>query len=948
MAEAHSFGVLVRRRRKALDLTQAALAQRVGCAESLIRKIESEERRPSRQVAERLADALHIVPEERELFVQIARGERAAAHLVLHDQHLPSPQVQPDAPLPSAALPTPLTPLVGREAELLALDALLTNQESRLVTIVAPGGMGKTRLAVAAAARQQGTPRFPHGVFFMDLTPIERPERIAVGLATLFGPLPDRAGHVARPAEEQVLSYLRAKRLLLVLDNAEHLLDAAPLFTTMLSGAPGVVLLVTSRERLQVRGEQLFPLGGLTIPADPALAGHSEATGLFLQVARRASPYWAPAAADHRAIAAICRLTGGMPLAIELAGAWAAVLAPAAILTELRRGLDILATEMRDAPARQRSVRAVFDSTWRQMRRESQAVFARLAVFRGGFTYQAAADVASATLRDLADLAAAALLSYDPDRERYTFHELLRQYAAAQLAQNPPAETAVLDAHAEFFCTYVAQLVPDLRGSRQRAARSALEAEQENIGAAWRRAVRQQRIELLAASTPALGLFYMLRADTVRGAAAFDDEVAELAENPLVEPALRARLLAWRSTFLRPLGHLHEAERLARRALELLDEAPEASDTWRVAAAHAHLNLALAVDDLRGAEARAEYDLALHGYRALGRAWEESYVLYHIAGLCCDLDQLEAAMRYGRASLALRESYGDPRAVAHTLQLLSRVCVAIGQLDEALTLAHRCRATFEQLGDRPGVAKGLRQLATVLYWHGRFAEALPLAEQSLAIYQDLGLSIEMGTVHALISLVCAALGQAQPAEEGARGDCAAPAAYWRAGRRLLRAWLRADRSGPLWRGRGSAAGVGRAARTARSIGAAGGRATAGALPWAARRGRGGPATARRGVAYRIRAGRLYAADHGAGDRGAAAGRRGRDGACRGDRGAGGQLPLHHEQPRPTGATTTTWICGAEGNGQGQARAIDLGGGRAARYPTGRRQYRRQRVGCYKF
>jgi tetratricopeptide (TPR) repeat protein len=280
--------------------------------------------------------------------------------------------------------------------------------------------------------------------------------------------------------------------------------------------------------------------------------------------------------------------------------------------------------------------------------------------------------------------------------------------------------------------------------------------------------VQQRRLDLIDMAAHALGLFYEQRADTVRGAAIFDEQAAKLAEVSGVRAELRARLLTWRSAFLRPLGHLPEAERLARRALELLDQAPEANETWRAATAHAHLRMALAIDDLRGAEAMTGYETALDHYRALGRVWEQSYVVYHIARLYCDLDQPEAAARYGRASLALREACGDARGGAHTVQLMSRICIARGELDEALMLAHRCRALFEQLSDRAGVAKGLRQISIALYWHGRFVEALPLAEQSLAIYQDFGLSIEIGVVHALISLLHTALGQAEAAEEHAR------------------------------------------------------------------------------------------------------------------------------------------------------------------------------------
>jgi predicted ATPase/transcriptional regulator with XRE-family HTH domain len=767
----YSFGLLVRRRRKALDLTQAALARAVGCAESLIRKIEADERRPSRQVAERLAGALQVAPEQLERFVQAARGERSPDELwpiLRAGQDL----VQPAARRPHTILPTPLSPLVGRAAELLALGGMLADPAIRLVTIVAPGGMGKTRLAIAAAARQQSAARFPDGVVFLDLTPIERPEQLAPRLAALFGLLPDTSARADRPAEQQILGYLGAKRLLLVLDNAEHMLEAAPLFTAMLESAPGLALLVTSREPLRLRGEQLFPLGGLDAPADRRLAEHSDATRLFVQAARRASPAWAPAPSDFVAIAGICALAGGMPLAIELAGAWTAAMAPAAILAAIQRDLDMLATSMRDAPERQRSVRAVFEATCRQMRPELEAAFVRLAVFRAGCIYPAAAAVAGATLRDLADLVAAAVLRYDPAAERYTLHELLRQYAAERLAGSAAGEAAALAAHAEFFCAYLAEHAPKLRSLDQRAAQLALEREQENIGAAWRWALGQRRIDLIDQVTGALGLFYEQRADTVRGVAVFDAAAAGLAEQPELPLELRARLLTWRSAFLRPLGQLAEAERLARRALELLDLAPDTSATWRAAAAHARLRMALAIDDLRGGAAMPEYQIALGHFEALDRVWEQSYVVYHIARLCCDLDQLDAAARYGAASLALRDACGDARGRAHTLQLLSRISLARGELGEGLALARRCHGLFEQLGDRAGVAKGLRQIGMALAWHGRFAEALPLAEQSLAIYQEYGLSHEVGVVQALLSQLHTALGDAERAAAAARSALA--------------------------------------------------------------------------------------------------------------------------------------------------------------------------------
>jgi tetratricopeptide (TPR) repeat protein len=394
-------------------------------------------------------------------------------------------------------------------------------------------------------------------------------------------------------------------------------------------------------------------------------------------------------------------------------------------------------------------------------------VFARLAVFQGGFTRETAAEVAGAALADLADLALAALVHHRPGDDRYTLHELLRAYAVERLAEEQ-ADTAARDAHAAFFCAYVAQHAPELRAPRQYTARLALEREQENIAVAWRWAVDQRLVAQLNASAQPLGLFYELRADALRGAAAFDDAVARLGEDAGLAPLLRARLLTWRSAFLRSRGELAEAERTARRALELLDSAPERGEAWQATRAHACTRLAITVQAQRGGEAAPAYEAALAGYRAAGRPWEESFVLYHLARLSADLGRLTLAAQYAQASLELRAASGDARSLAHTLQLLSQIQIMMGALPQALARAEECHITFRGLGEEAGIAKGLHQRGVVLYWHGRFAEALALAEQSATIYDDLGLALEVGTSQTLMGLAYVALGQAEAAEATAR------------------------------------------------------------------------------------------------------------------------------------------------------------------------------------
>jgi predicted ATPase/transcriptional regulator with XRE-family HTH domain len=752
---AGTFGVLVRRRRKALDLTQAALADLVGCAESLIRKIEAEERRPSRQIAERLAAALEVAAEERARFVQLARGEWAAVGLAPAVAPVGAASV-PTAPL-QALPPPPPGELFGRTTELLALDALLADPATRLLTIVAPGGTGKTRLAIAAGERQQGSPRFPDGVCFIDLTPVEQAGHVAVLIGAALG-LTAHSGGGQAGAEAQLLAQLSRRRLLLILDNGEHLLDAAPLFAAIVRHAPGVVLLVTSRLRLQLQAEQLFPLGGLSAPDEPALAARSPASSLFLQVARRNRPGWEPTDADRAAIAAICRLTGGMPLALELAGAWASVLAPAEILNELRHSLDLLVTDLRDVPERQRSMGAVLDATWRQLSIGLQRVFARLAVFHGGFSRAAATEVAGATLRDLADLSAAALLSSTSGGERYTIHVLLQQYAAERLAEDAAAAAEARDGHIAFYCAYLAQYAPELRGDGQHAAQAALELEQENIEAAWRQIVRLRRAEWLMRLAQPMTLFYLLRADILRGAAAFDHEVAALANDNGLPAELRARLMISCSAFRRPLGQVREAEELARRALVLVGALRQAGGSSLTLEAYGRLQLALALDDLGQPDSIGEYTLALQAFRALGRHWDASYLLYLLGRHACEVDQHAAAFDYAQESLALRQRLGDSRGIAHSLQLMSQVHCATGQLSSALMLAQQSHDRFAQLIDLAGVAKAMRQIGAVLFWQGRFTEAMAALCSSAAAYEELGLIHELGTVQAQLSRVYSALG----------------------------------------------------------------------------------------------------------------------------------------------------------------------------------------------
>jgi predicted ATPase len=328
-------------------------------------------------------------------------------------------------------LPRQPTPLVGREEELVEIAELFSKPDCCLLTLVAPGGMGKTRLGLQATAEQSDF--FRHGVYFVPLAGVTSSENLPATIAAAL----NLSFYGAEDLESQLQSYLHEKQLLLLLDNFEHLIDGAGTVADILSIAPEVKILVTSRERLRLQAEWTFEVTGLPVPENGSLEAAEEygAVELFLQSAHRAQPGFSPSPEDLQAIVRICRLVDGMPLALELAAAWVNTLNCKEIAAEIQQDLDLLATEMHDVPRRQRSIRAVFDHSWNDLSTAEQSSFKQLSVFRGGFNRLGAQEVAGATLRILSALINKSLLTRD-DAGRFQIHELVRQYAAEKLGED--------------------------------------------------------------------------------------------------------------------------------------------------------------------------------------------------------------------------------------------------------------------------------------------------------------------------------------------------------------------------------------------------------------------------------------------------------------------------------------------------------------------------------
>lgn len=735
------FGEWVKRRRKALDLTQQNLADRAACSVAAIQKIERNERRPSRQLAELLADSLEIPIAQREAFLKAARGERSVERLDL----IPSPQAPASAesPAPRLApnLPAATTPLVGRSPELAQIGRLLHDPRCRLLTLTGPGGIGKTRLAVEVARQQHE--RFADGAHFVSLAGIDSSELI---VPTIADALKFTFAGQAEP-KAQLIHYLLTKQVLLLLDNFEHLLQGAVLLSEILAQAPQVKLLVTSREQLHLQAEWTFAVQGLPLP-ESAQAGELEASSaasLFLQRAQQAHIGFSLADDERPAVMRICQLVEGMPLGIELAAAWVRMLSCREIAYEIERGLDFLTASMRDAPERHRSIRAVFDHSWRLLSPPEQQVMQRLAVFRGGFTRDAAEKVAGASLVLLSALVDKSLVRHDPGG-RYDLHELIQQFAAAHLQEDPAEMEAARRRHCETYLALLQSGEAGLRSSRQKDTFDGLKPEIDNIRAAWDFGVAQAEIGLLRRAMGPLYYFYELHqyfqeAETLYAQAAARLRQLTAKLDPPAAPADQARLagalgglLAYQAFFNQRLGRNPAALSLYRASLEMLRPLQE---SLYLGFALVHYGIvSLVSGDFTEASPALLEGLSLS--RTLEHPWLQTVALGFLGMLAHEQGDDAAAYSSLSEAMAFCRDMGDPHVTLLTGILFSQTLQAMGRLGEAQDLLHEGLKIARQTDNRWGIGLGLEQMAMLAQSAGDHLQARRWLEQSVALHREVG------------------------------------------------------------------------------------------------------------------------------------------------------------------------------------------------------------------
>jgi predicted ATPase/transcriptional regulator with XRE-family HTH domain len=454
-----SFGAWLKHQRKVRDLTQGELAQRLGCATVTLQKIELDERRPSKQLAERLADILSIPGTERPAFLRRARSNQVADYRDV-DSISSAVSSAPWAPVPHPRhnLAAQTTSFIGREREVSRVVALLRQQDVRLLTLTGPGGTGKTRVGLHVAVALLDT--FADGVWFVNLAAIRDPNVVPAAIAGVLG-VREVPG---QQVDEQLRISLATKQLLLILDNFEQVVDAAALVADLLAVAPHLKVLATSRSVLGIYGEQLVAVPPLGLPKGEHDVASSEAVMLFLARARATNPDFALTPTNSPAIAELCWRLDGLPLAIELAAARCRLMSPQALLQRLESRLQLLTGGPRTLPARQQTLRATIDWSYDLLTPTEQVLFRRLAVFEGGWVAEAVEQICTSenlrpveAIDSLTSLHDKSLLRVEssPDGEpRFSMLETIREYARERLTTSGE-EAALRERHAHYYLSWL-------------------------------------------------------------------------------------------------------------------------------------------------------------------------------------------------------------------------------------------------------------------------------------------------------------------------------------------------------------------------------------------------------------------------------------------------------------------------------------------------------------
>lgn len=595
-------------------------------------------------------------------------------------------------PPSSPSLPGRLTPFVGRQIELQRLLGLIQDPSIRLITLLGEGGIGKTRLALETALRIQD--QFPNSIYFIPLAQLANVDELLLALAEALDIHLPPGGDL----QQAVFDQIRNLQALLILDNFEHLLDEALLVNELLIAGPHVHVMITSREKLGLEAETLIHLDGLNLPPENILDIESyDSARLFMQKARQVRPDFTLDPENMKAVIRICRLVDGNPLGILLAAAWLEHFSPDEIYTEIHHRLDFLTSTVRDLDPRHTCMRAVFDSSYRRLNENQQAIFRKLACFRGGFDLAAAKAVVHADLNSLITLVDKSLLSRDAGSSRYDLHELLRQYAHEELNRAGEREKLFVS-HSQYYMKFTREREPRLISSEQTMALDEIQANFENIHKAFAVAVEHRDFTTIRSVLPSLYAYCDMRSKFYEGESLFRLASEGLAphEGEAPDPAWALVLLSWYD-MQNYIERLASYEEIASQAKRCLDQAMWMNDLQGMAASYVLLGAI--------SEGQGDFKSALQNYKKGLR----SYLILD--------DAYWVHMRIGLAHLKIKE------------------------YPQSIQAFENCLSRGQETGEQVRIGWSLLNIGLVLLEQRKPKEAEKYLQQSLVPFTNVGTTI---------------------------------------------------------------------------------------------------------------------------------------------------------------------------------------------------------------
>jgi predicted ATPase len=645
----------------------------------------------------------------------------------------PTPPQRPTPRARSAARPKPRAPLVGRQDELAIAALHLSDPHCRILTLFGPGGTGKTRLALELAADPQLVERFSDGVVFVPLEALGDDSLITTAIAAAL----ELTLHGQADVLDEIVDSIGERRMLIVLDNFEHLMAGADVPAVLAEGCPELVLLVTSRERLNLEEEWVLPIAGLPAPSQDALSQAEalayDAVQLFVQRARRADVRFTLTEDDIPHVCDVCRLVQGSPMGVELAAAWVKTMPCAEISRALHANLDALESTSRNVSERHRSLRATFEYSWVLLDASEQDALRRLAVFRGGFTADAAREVTGASVARLAGLLDKSLLA-TPAAGRYDLHPLIHQFAHEKLTERPDDLERTEEAHGRYFLRLLQSHEQALGGHGYAEAYRILDVDLSNLRAAWGWAVAQRRIGDLVASVRPFDQLFDNKGRHREAAALFAHAVAGLDQGDASHHEALGAAASRQAWAMYMVGRLPEARQVAERGLSWLQPLGESAHLL------AALNTLAAIEYALGryAEAKTHWRHALALARSAGNSKHVSAILGNLASAEASLGDYDAGLEHQSESLRMARGADDPMEVIKALNNMGAILIEQGQLGQAQRYVEEALELARSTG-RDGVLLFLLHSLGVMHLKGRAPEhAEPLFREALALARARG------------------------------------------------------------------------------------------------------------------------------------------------------------------------------------------------------------------